>query len=137
VPEKPRPPRPPAGLGARGRAFWKRTVAVYTLTDGEQVLLHEVCRSLDELELLEAVVSADGPMTEGSTGQRRVHPAVGELRGHRLAVARMLAQLDLPDGDTQTIPSPATLRGRRAAESRWGRRDALAAARRQRGALPA
>jgi len=48
----------------------------------------------------------------------RLSPTVTELRQARLAVSRLLNDLDLPDQDDQSEPSR---RGRKAAEARWGR----------------
>ncbi|MCU1617254.1 MAG: hypothetical protein JWO98_4794 [Frankiales bacterium] len=42
-----------------------------------------------------------------TTGQPRVHPAVGELRQHRLALGRLLSQLALPD---EALPTPLQAR---------------------------
>lgn len=112
-------PKVPPGLAARGRAFWRRTVASYVLSETEVELLGEVCRLLDECDALRSVVAADGVTVAGSAGQPRVHPALGELRQHRLAVGRLLAQLALPGDEEGTLDSPARARARRAAAARW------------------
>lgn len=125
--------RAPAGLGARGRAFWKAILETYELTPAETEVLAESCRLLDEIDRLQAAVADGGVVVPGSVGQPRVHPAVSELRSHRLALGRLLAQLDLPDADGATLPSPASLRARRAAQSRWDRTAAIRAERRNRG----
>jgi len=113
-------PTAPSGLGARGRAFWRRGVVGYELSDTERELLAECCRLLDECESLRRAVDADGTTVAGSSGQPRVHPALGELRQHRLALGRLLAQLALPGVDESALASPAQARGRRAAAARWG-----------------
>jgi len=113
-------PAVPHRLGARGRAFWRQAVAGYELSDTERELLAECCRLLDECEALRAAVDADGATVPGSSGQPRVHPALGELRQHRLALGKLLAQLALPDVDESTLPSPVQVRGRRGAAARWG-----------------
>src|SRR3954467_9035371 len=110
----------PAGLSARGRGFWRATIAAYELSDVETQLLTECCRLLDECETLRSAVEADGATVEGSAGQTRVHPALGELRQHRLALGRLLAQLSLPDEEGESLPTPVQARARRAAASRWG-----------------
>lgn len=115
-------PRPPSDLDARGRAFWRTTVATFELSDVELELLRECCRLLDECESLRTSVDTEGTTVKGSTGQPRVHPALGELRQHRLALGKLLAQLALPDDVGEQLPSPVQARARRAAESRWGRR---------------
>jgi hypothetical protein len=113
-----RPPRP-ARLRARGRGFWDATTGKYDLTAGEVQLLAEVCRTLDECEALSRALAADGVTVEGSKGQTRAHPALGELRAARVVLSRLLAQLQLPDDDGQAIPSAAALRSRTAAGQRW------------------
>jgi len=113
----------PTGLGARGRAFWRATVSGFDLERGELELLAEVSRTLDEIDALTAAIARDGVTVPGSAGQPRAHPAVGEVRQHRLALGRLLAQLALPDLDGRTIPRPASLRAAHAARSRWRRRD--------------
>ncbi len=124
--------RAPGGLGARGRRFWRGVTAGFELSEAELELLVEACRLLDTLEVLEAAVAVDGVTTVGSRGQVRVHPAVGALQSGRATLGRLLAQLDLPDEEGASVPSPATLRARAAAEARWRQRDDLEAARRRR-----
>jgi hypothetical protein len=94
-------------------------VDTYDLTDSELSLLVEVCRLLDECEALRQALADDGVTVPGSNGQPRVHPAVGELRQHRLALGRLLSQLALPDEDEATLPTPLQARGRAAAGKRW------------------
>ena len=110
---------PPADLADRGRRFWSTTVATYELTDTELSLLLEVCRLMDECEALREAIDEQGTTVLGSTGQPRVHPALGELRQHRLALGRLLSQLALPDEDDETLPTPLQARGRQAATKRW------------------
>ena len=114
-----RKPRPPAGLGVRGRAFWRATVLVFELSDSEMALLTEICRLLDECERLHDVVESEGVSVAGSVGQTRVHPALGELRQHRLALGKLLGQLALPDADGGHVRTPVGARGHRAATTRW------------------
>ncbi len=109
----------PPDLGDRGRRFWLTTVEVYELTDSELSLLLEVCRLMDECEALRQALADDGTTVPGSNGQPRVHPAVGELRQHRLALGRLLSQLALPDEDDDRLATPLQARGRQAASKRW------------------
>lgn len=115
-----KPPAPP-DLGVRGRAFWRTTLANFELSDVEMELLKECARLLDECESLRNAVDSDGVTVAGSTGQTRVHPALGELRQHRLALGRLLAQLSLPDLDDEHLLSPSQARGRKAAQTRWAK----------------
>ncbi len=116
-----RKPVTPPDLSVRGRSFWRSTLAAFELSDVELELLMECARLLDECESLRKAVDADGVTVAGSTGQKRVHPALGELRQHRLALGRLLAQLALPDVEEETLLSPAQSRGRKAAQKRWAK----------------
>ncbi len=109
----------PSDLGTRGRRFWTAAVEAYELTDSELSLLLEVCRLMDECEGLRQALAEDGTTVAGSNGQPRVHPAVGELRQHRLALGRLLSQLALPDEDDDRLATPLQARGRAAAAKRW------------------
>jgi phage terminase small subunit len=98
-----RRPSPPPYLGARGKAFWRHTVRVFESSEVETELLRECSRLLDECESLRDSVDTEGTTVKGSTGQVRVHPALGELRQHRLALGKLLAQLALPDTDETAL----------------------------------
>lgn len=115
-----RKPSPPPHLGARGRTFWRITLADFELSDVELELLRECCQLLDECESLRQAVDQDGTIVTGSAGQPRVHPALGELRQHRLALGRLFAQLALPDDVDDTLRTPAQARATKAAQTRWG-----------------
>ncbi|MDQ3275932.1 MAG: P27 family phage terminase small subunit [Actinomycetota bacterium] len=111
---------PPTGLQARGCAFWHTVHAGWTLSADERELLLECCRALDVCEQLQEVLDQNGLMASGSAGQPRVHPALGELRATRRELAKLLAALGLPDPAGASVPSPSTVRARRAARARWG-----------------
>ena len=88
-------PTPPVGLQARGSRFWQAVHDTWLIDADETELLVETCRQLDVCESLAAVVARDGVLSVGSTGAVRAHPAVAELRAARLALARLVAQMDL------------------------------------------
>ena len=114
-------PRTPPGLAARGRRFWRDTVAEFDLSGAELHLLQEACRTLDQLDALAAAVERDGSMVLGSQGQPVIHPAITEARGQRLALHRLVSALALPDDDGQTTPSAVSSAARKAAQARWSR----------------
>jgi hypothetical protein len=122
----------PKDLEARGRRFWRTVTTSWTLEADELELLTEVCRTLDICERLQALLVAEGLTVPGSTGQPRVHPAAGELRSSRQVLGRLLAQLELPDLEGESLPSPATARARKAARSRWDRAARLQELRKER-----
>ena len=106
-------------FGARGQAFHDKITAAFTLSEAESELFAEVCRILDEIDGLNTAVKRDGITVGGSQGQVRVHPALGEVRQHRLALGRLLAQLSLPDEAGAGLASPVSARARKAAQARW------------------
>jgi len=112
----------PAGLAARGRRFWTTVTGTYELSVAELELLTETARALDDCEALHLVVGAEGRTVAGSRGQVRAHPALAELRSTRIMLGRLLAQLELPDVDGASLPTPVQARGRRAARERWDHR---------------
>lgn len=120
--QRPKNVQPKGVPVSRGEAFKRAATAGYELSDSELQLLAEVGALMDEIDGLAAAVAADGITVSGSTGQPRVHPAVGELRQHRLALGRMLAQLSLPDEQGDAMPSLVTARAKAAAQARWADR---------------
>lgn len=116
---KSKTPRAPAGLGTRGRAYWRATMGAYELTDSETELLLEVCRTLDDLARLAEAIDREGAMVKGSAGQPVVNPALTEARGQRAILHRLVAALKLPDEDGATVPSGHQIRGAVANTARW------------------
>ncbi len=126
-----RSPPPDLAPGGRGRRLWRKLLATYDFAPRELALLHELARSLDRVDEVRAIVATDGAVVTGSRGQTVAHPLLAEERAHRVIVARLAAQLDLPDattaqpGDgTDRITSLASVRARSAARARWARRGA-------------
>lgn len=107
----------PPNLSERARAFWVRSVEDYDLTDAEAELLAEAAHTMTEIDTLRAALDADGLTVAGSTGQKRVHPAVNEIRQHRMALARLLKAVDLPGAEEPE--SWTTKNAREAARARW------------------
>ncbi len=93
----------PPGLGRAGAGLWEAVVAQFELEKHEMLLLREACRTADLLDVLEDLVSAEGPLIGSSQGPR-THPAVVEIRQQRIALARLLAAMRLPVGD-EDVPA--------------------------------
>lgn len=105
-----KPPAPPSGLGRTGRALWGAVLADYELTEPEQVLLREACRTADSIDALQDLLSAEGLLSESSQGVR-VHPALVELRQQRLTLARLWSALRVPIGEDQEAAGRTQHRG--------------------------
>src|SRR5688572_27231584 len=93
----PRKPSPPAGTAASGKALWTAVLAEWELDSHELALLREAVRTVDQLDRFAAIVKREGDVIESPQGLK-VHPAAVEARQARIALARILAALRLPDG---------------------------------------
>ncbi len=115
-----RPPKAPPKLGRAGRALWRSIVDVYALDAREVATLTAACRQADDVAALEAALAGSDLIVPGSKGQPTLNDIVAELRQGRLALARLLAALDLPDeeGVPRTL-TPAQLQAKKAADTRW------------------
>jgi hypothetical protein len=78
----------------------------------EEALLRAAAAQADDIAALEADIAARGCVLEGGA----VNPAVREVRQARLALARLLSGIDLPEAANVT-----TLRAERAARARWSK----------------
>jgi hypothetical protein len=82
---------------AAGKRLWKAVNTEFDVDDHEAALLREACRTVDQLDLLEAVLD-EMPLIIESTQGSRVHPALVESRRQRLVRAKLIAALRLPAG---------------------------------------
>lgn len=110
--------RAPDGLKARGRRFWDHVKATYELSDAEWEVLPEACRTLDIVEDLDRRARRSEDTAERLTLYR-------EARLQRQGLHRLLAALNLPDEEGESLPSPKTARARKAADARWAKVRAL------------
>src|SRR4051794_1437037 len=97
--------RPPRGTGTAGRLLWKSITQAFDLEAHEQALLGQLVRVADRIEALDAIVDAEGVLSEG-----KAHVALVEARLQRLALARLLTALRLPDVNEQR-PQRRGMRG--------------------------
>ena len=81
----------------------------------ETVLLDRVCALLDQIETMEARVTADGPTVVGGNGQLCAHPLLASIRQHSEVVGRLVGRLGVED-ESQGMRS-----ARRAANARWSK----------------
>lgn len=113
-------------LGERGRELWDAVADAFALEPHHAVMLASACRLADTIAELEDSL-AGGLIVVGSKGQPRLSGAVTELRQHRLALSRLLADLNLPPledaEDVPTDPRAAAVsrRASHAATMRWRR----------------
>ena len=99
-------PKPPSGLGTSGRALWRRVCG--DVADGWELdardlaILESAARAADRVFELDQLVRTDGLMIRGSTGQERLHPAVGEARMQRQLCAMQLGRVELAPPKART-----------------------------------
>lgn len=115
------PRKSPAGLGAKARSVWTGTVKEFELRADELRLLEDACREIDLIERLDKELARGDLLVQGSMGQQVTNPLVGEIRQHRLALARLFNQLHLPDDDTADSPGRASAAARDLANRRHRR----------------
>jgi hypothetical protein len=100
--------------------MWKRVVSAYKLRPDEVFVLESACRTADWIARLEASMEGQPLVVKGSMGQDREHPLLSEARQQRALLARLLAQLKLPEEGSMVQETAAT-KARKAAMSRWAR----------------
>jgi hypothetical protein len=94
--------RPPKGLARAGRAKWREATQQYVFDPAESAVLLQICRVLDHLERLECESAASPAVVKGSRGQPVVSPILQEIRLQSVALAKLVAALDLPDPKATT-----------------------------------
>jgi terminase small subunit-like protein len=86
------------------------------LDEREEAILDLAARQARDVHAAEADIATRGYLVEGSRGQEVLNPSLAEVRQSRLALGKLLGQLDLPESTRDA------LRGaRHAAEARWGK----------------
>lgn len=116
-----RKPRKPTGLSEKSGRFWLEVVGEHTLRSDEVVILTEACRVMDVVAQLDKALHGEPLTVSGSVGQLREHPLLSESRQQRLALSRLLRQLDLDDAEdvAELKDELRSRRNRQAARSRW------------------
>lgn len=108
-------------LGEAGAALYGRLAGAYEFTATEEALLVAACRQADDITMLEATLAEEGPIVAGSKGQPRLSPVLAELRQGRLAFAKLLGALAVPDDFDDKPLTANSRRARAAANARWNR----------------
>jgi hypothetical protein len=92
--------RAPAGLGAKGREFWKKVNTEYILEAHHLALLEEAARTLDDLQVARKVIEEAGSRYFlDRYGQWKELPACADARALRAIFLRLVRELGL-DADT-------------------------------------
>ena len=88
-------PPTPGGLGEAGGALWAAVVRDYAVADWQLPVLEAAAREADQAAEAEAAAQADGPFILDRYRSPKPHPGIAVARSSRLAVARLLRQLNL------------------------------------------
>lgn len=108
----------PKGLKSRGRACWRAVTTEFELDPAERELLRELCVTLDEIDALATALRTSELVVEGSRGQPRTNPLLGELRTHRKLADALVLSLALPL-DIESVGARRSGQARQAARARW------------------
>jgi P27 family predicted phage terminase small subunit len=111
------PPEPPPHLSPSARKWWETTVEAYVLQEHHLRLLQLACEAWDRAQEAREQLERDGLTVPGREGGVRAHPCIAIERDARLAVARLVRELDLdvepPVPERLGPPALFSNRGRR------------------------
>jgi hypothetical protein len=110
--------RKPKPTGALVEAIREGLPVSHEWDERERALLDLAARQATDIDRLERDIEERGVRVEGRGGEV-LNQAFCEVRQARVALARILGQVDIP----QSV-SPRSVHGRKGAEARWGRREA-------------
>jgi hypothetical protein len=86
------------------------------LDEREDALLDLARRQARDVAAAEADIESRGYLVTGSRGQDVINPSVAEVRQSRIALGKLLGQLDLPESTRDAVRNART-----AAEARWSK----------------
>jgi hypothetical protein len=112
---------PPAHLGESGRALWLDVAGTYGLRADELAVLLRACETADTIDAMNAALVGAPLVVPGSQGQLREHPLLSEKRQQVALMARLLAQLKLPNTDAGAASDPSAA-GRDLVRARYDKR---------------
>ena len=121
-------PPAPEGLSPRAVLLWDRIAEDFELREDELIVLHEACKALSRIEVMEAALAGEDLIVMGSMKQKVVNPLIPEIRQTSQLLAQHLARLKLdgigsePESGFSFMYSPASQRGSSAARSRYKER---------------
>jgi hypothetical protein len=86
------------------------------LDEREEAILDLAARQARDVHAAEADIADRGYLVPGSRDQKVLNPSLAEARQGRLALGKLLGQLDLPESTSDAVRG-----ARHAAERRWGK----------------
>jgi P27 family predicted phage terminase small subunit len=85
---------PPTHLSTSAADWWRAVLDAYVLQQHHLRLLQLACEAWDRAQQAREVLAKDGLLV-GTEGGMRAHPCIAIERDSRLAVARLVRELDL------------------------------------------
>jgi P27 family predicted phage terminase small subunit len=108
-------PQPPAHLSPSARQWWELVVRDYVLQEHHLRLLQLALEAWDRCQVAREQLDREGLTVPGAEGSLRPHPCIAIERDSRLAVARLVRELDLdaepPVSDRSAPPALLSNRG--------------------------
>lgn len=98
--KSPRTVAAPVGLSTSGKRLWKSISSVFGLEEYEKVVLLQACRCADRLDFMAKELVASTLTVTNHKGDEVAHPLIAESRQQSLTLARLLASLRVPSGET-------------------------------------
>jgi P27 family predicted phage terminase small subunit len=99
-------PPPPEHLSQSAADWWRSTVDRFVLEEHHLKLLELLCRAWDRAEEARQRLDQEGLTTVTRDGGLKAHPLIAVERDARLAVCRILRELDAADLQQQGTPCP-------------------------------
>jgi len=87
-------PRPPAHLSPSAAQWWRSTVEHYEFHEHHLRLLQLACEAWDRSQAAREQLAREGMTVLGREGGIRPHPCIAIERDSRLAVARLVHELN-------------------------------------------
>ena len=103
-------PKPPRHLKAPTKRWWRSVVNEWVLSEHHIILLTKTCEALDRNAQAREAIAKDGLTTRTADGGVKMHPAVRVEAETRIAVARLLRELDLDVEPPAAEKRPPALR---------------------------
>jgi hypothetical protein len=80
--------------------LWRSVLREFDLEEHELALLRRACHVADRCEALQAVVDEEGLFETNRLGERKMHPAVVELRQQEILFAKLIVAMRVPLGES-------------------------------------
>jgi hypothetical protein len=84
-------PKAPSSAGTAGRRLWRSVLSEYQLSGGDLTLLERAVVMVDQLDALEKMIYASGPLIRDRDGNPVPNPASQQHRLLSVAMGRLLA----------------------------------------------